>query len=102
VTCETVVAESCYLLRDHPGAAEAVIENVEKGVFLIPFQLSRSAAAVRHILRRYRDRRADFADACLIHMASELGTGEILTLDRDFEVYRWGRNKPFQPLISLR
>jgi hypothetical protein len=40
-TCEAVIAESCYLLRELPGAAATVLENVEGGVFQIPFQLSR-------------------------------------------------------------
>jgi uncharacterized protein len=101
VTCEAVIAESCYLLRRLSGAAEAVFENVARGVFLIPFQLSRSATAVRSIMRKYRDQPADFADACLIHLAEELDTGEILTLDRDFELYRWRRTRSFTLLVHL-
>jgi uncharacterized protein len=31
VTCEAVIAESCYLLRRLSGAAEAVFENVARG-----------------------------------------------------------------------
>lgn len=102
VTCEAVIAESCYLLRALKGAAEAILENVERGVFHIPFQLSQSAASVRTLLRKYRDIPADLADACLIHLADQLGTGDILTLDRDFESYRWGRNRPFHMLVNLK
>jgi predicted nucleic acid-binding protein len=101
VTCEAAIAESCYLLRGLPGAADTVLENVERGVFQIPFQLSRVAAAVRSILRKYRDLSPDFADACLIQLADELDTGDILTLDRDFELYRWRRNRPFHLLVPL-
>jgi uncharacterized protein len=100
VTCEAVIAESCYLLRRLPGAAETVIENVERGVFQIPFQLSRAAAPVRSILRKYSDL-ADFADACLIHLADEMNTEDILTLDRDFERYRWRRTRAFRVLVDL-
>ena len=32
-TCEAVIAESCYLLRGVPGAAEAILENVAAGTF---------------------------------------------------------------------
>lgn len=74
VSCEAVIAESCYLLRRLPGAAETVLENVERGVFQIPFQLSRSAAPVRSIMRKYRDVPVAFADACLIHLADELNS----------------------------
>ena len=102
VTCEAVIAESCYLLQNLPGAAEAVLKNVERGVFLIPFRLADAAAAVRRHLYKYRDVPIDLADACLIHLADELGSGDILTLDRDFEVFRWGRNRPFRLLFPLR
>jgi uncharacterized protein len=101
VTCEAVIAESCYLVRRLPGAAGTILENVERGVFQIPFQLSLSAAPVRNIMRKYRDLPVDLADACLIHLADELNTGEILTLDRDFESYRWSRIRPFRLLVEL-
>lgn len=101
VTCEAVIAESCYLLRGLPGAPEAVLENIKRGVFQIPFELSRSAGAVQSIMRKYRDLRVDFADACLIHLAEELNTGDILTLDRDFEWYRWSKTRPFHLLVEL-
>jgi predicted nucleic acid-binding protein len=98
ITCEAVIAESCYLLRKLAGAAEAVIDNVAAGIFQIPFQLSQEAAGVKQILRKYRDRQIDLADACLIRLADEFGTADILTLDRDFAVYRWGRNRAFRML----
>lgn len=101
ITCEAVIAECCYLLRDLPGAPEAVIENVAAGIFQLPFQLSREAGSVKQILRKYRDRNIDLADACLIRLADEFETAEILTLDKDFAIYRWGRNKPFRLLLSL-
>ena len=98
ITCEAVIAESCYLLRNLGGAAEAVIENIAAAIFQIPFQLSVEAAGVKQILRKYRDRKIDLADACLIRLADEFETGDILTLDGDFTVYRWSRNKPFRIL----
>ena len=101
VTCEAVIAECCYLLRNLPGAAEAVLENVTNGTFQIPFQLTRAGDAVRRLMQKYRDIPIDLADACLVHLAEELGTGDILTLDRDFEVYRWGRGKSFRLMIAL-
>lgn len=101
VTCEAVIAESCYLLRSLPGAPEAVIQNVIAGIFQIPFQLSLEAAGVMLRLRKYRDREIDLADACLIHLADLFQSGDILTLDSDFRVYRWGKNKPFRILLNL-
>ncbi len=100
VTCEAVIAETCYLLGRLPGAAETVLENVENGIFQIPFQLSRSGASVRRIMRKYSNIPASFADACLVHLADELDTGDILTLDQDFELYRWRGNRTFHNLVT--
>jgi predicted nucleic acid-binding protein len=42
----------------------------------------------------------DLADACLVDLAEELDTGDILTLDSDFHIYRWSRNRTFHVLIE--
>ncbi|HEY6445496.1 MAG TPA: PIN domain-containing protein [Acidobacteriaceae bacterium] len=100
VTCEAVISESCYLLRRVPGAKESILANVEAGVFNIGFQLVHSVAAVRGIMRKYSDQPVDFADACLIRMADELDTGDILTLDSDFRTYRWRGTRTFHLLVA--
>jgi predicted nucleic acid-binding protein len=101
ITCEAVIAESCYLLRGFPGAPEAIIDNVAAGIIQIPLQLSKEAAGVKQILRKYRDRKIDLADACLIRLADEFEAPDILTLDKDFTIYRWAKNKPFRILLDL-
>ncbi len=101
ITCEPVITEACHLLHRFRGAAEAILDNVSAGIFQIPFQLSHGCPGVRRILLKYRDHHIDLADACLIHLAEEFETGEILTRDSDFGFYRWGKNKPFHNLIPL-
>lgn len=101
VTCEAVLAESCWLLRELPAAADTVLANVERGLFGVPFRIERTAGAVRALMRRYATRPMSFADACLVHLADELGTGRILTLDADFTIYRWRRNHHFENLVPL-
>ena len=96
-----MIAESCYLLRHLQGAAEAVVANVAAGLFQVPFSLKDSPQTIGDILRKYRDGGIDFADACLIQLATDLRSADILTLDRDFEHYRWGRNNVFRMLIPL-
>jgi predicted nucleic acid-binding protein len=101
VTCEAVIAESCHLLRRQRGAPEAILENVERGVFRIPFRLDESSATVRSLIKRYSRVGMDLADACLVAMADLLETGRILTLDSDFRVYRWRRTRAFEVLVDL-
>src|SRR5438046_2676273 len=101
LACEAVLAESCQLLGHLRGAKEAVLENVEKGIFQIPFDLSSRAAEVARISMKYADASMDLADACLVDLATQSGTGRILTLDGDFKFYRWGKNRPFEILLKI-
>jgi uncharacterized protein len=100
-TCEPAVAESLYLLQKIPDAAKGILASIEDGALEIPFKLAESAVPVAKLMEKYRDTPADFADACLIHMADQLDTGDILTLDSDFKHYRWRRNRRFRMLIPL-
>jgi predicted nucleic acid-binding protein len=101
VTCEPVVTEAIYLLRMLPGAPEAILANIQDGQLGIPFHLAHGADKVLACYTKYRDTPCDFADACLIHMADQLDTGDILTLDSDFKHYRWRRTRSFRMLIPL-
>jgi predicted nucleic acid-binding protein len=100
ITCEAVIAESCYLMRRIAGAPQAILENIRVGLFQIPFDLSQSAAEVERLMHKYRSVPMDLADACLVYMANEYETGDILTLDGDFKVYRWGAKRVFQNLVN--
>jgi predicted nucleic acid-binding protein len=100
VTCEAVIAESCYLLRHHRGAADTILDNVERGAFQIPLRLDEIAGPVRALMKRYARVPMDLADGCLVALAEILGTGRILTLDSDFQIYRWRRTKRFENLID--
>jgi hypothetical protein len=101
VTCEAVVMEALHLLSRVHGAGDAILESVQRKILTVPFSLSDSISAVAELMRKYHDTPADFADACLIQMAEELGTGDILTLDSDFKHYRWRRNRSFSLLVPL-
>ena len=43
----------------------------------------------------------DLADACLLDLADQMDSGQILTLDRDFELYRWRSRRKFELLVDL-
>jgi len=73
---------------------------VERGEFEVPFNFSAGVSAVMALMRKYRDVPASFADACLVQMADQLDTGDILTLDSDFVTYRWRKTRPFEMLIA--
>jgi uncharacterized protein len=96
MTCEAVIVESIYLLRHVRGAAQAILEDVRAGTYQLSHVLSARAAEVARLMKKYAGVPMDLADACLVDLATQLGTGRILTLDRDFTIYRWGRIRPFE------
>jgi predicted nucleic acid-binding protein len=96
LTCEAVLAESFYLLRSFKSARDAILENVENGTFLTPYRVASKIKTLRRLLKKYANVPMDFADACLVDMADEYQTDRILTLDGDFHIYRWGKNRPFR------
>jgi uncharacterized protein len=98
VTREAVIAEACYLLRRLRGAPDAVLANVERGVFQVPFRLDATVGAVRVLMKRYASVPMDLADACLVHLADTLETGAILTLD-SVGLYRWRKRRSFELLV---
>lgn len=56
---------------------------------------------LERLMLKYADRPMDLADATLVRLAEREGLTTILTIDRDFEVYRIGARKTFR-LLPLR
>ena len=53
---------------------------------------------LERLMLKYADTPMDFADATLVRLAEREGLTTILTVDRDFEVYRIGGRKAFRVL----
>ncbi len=88
LTCEAVVAETCFLLARggfDPGKALALIE---RGVVQVAISLRDEITSVRALFERYDNVPASLADACLIRLAELHEPSRVLTLDSDFHVYR--------------
>ncbi|MEX0267666.1 type II toxin-antitoxin system VapC family toxin [Leptolyngbyaceae cyanobacterium UHCC 1019] len=103
VTTYPVITEACYLLlnRVNPVAQcnflETIAENMV-GVFELNSQQVRRMV---ELMRRYADLPMDMADASLVVLAESLGHGRILTVDRrDFSIYRWNHQEPFENLFE--
>jgi predicted nucleic acid-binding protein len=53
--------------------------------------------ALEELMRRYADRRMDFADATLVHLARREQLSLVFTIDHDdFETYRIDGRRPFR------
>ena len=99
LTCEAVLAETCFLLRHLPGGSRAVLELVNRGVIQTPFQLEDEVQSIMSLMSRYSDVPMSLADACLVRMAEQHAQSRVLTLDGDFLIYRKSNRRVIPVLI---
>ena len=88
LTCEAVVAETCFLLARAGFDSSRALAFVERGVVQIGMALSQQVAAVSGLYQRYGNVPASLADACLVRMSELYEPSSVLTLDSDFHIYR--------------
>jgi predicted nucleic acid-binding protein len=90
LTCEPVLAEAVYLLREHAGLpGEKVLALFERKVIDAPFSLEANAGPVAHLLEKYNDQGMQLAEACLVRMSELKHNCRVFTLDKqEFQVYR--------------
>ena len=88
LTCEAVLAETCFLLRHLPGGNQAVLELVNRGVIQPIFDLEEEVRSLIKLIQRYADVPMSLADACLVRMAEQRSQSKVFTLDQDFRIYR--------------
>ena len=101
LTCEAVVAETCFLLSRAGFDPSRALALVERGVVRIAMSLAEQVAAVRALFERYDNVPASLADACLVRMSELYEPSRVLTLDSDFMIYRRHGRKMI-PVLSPR
>lgn len=102
LTTWPVMTETCHMLASRLGieAEVAFVRSAGLGAFEI-FALDRAhLPRIEILMEKYRALPMDLADASLVILAEESGTGDILSTDaRDFGAYRWKHRKPFKNLL---
>ena len=93
LTCEAVIVETCFLLKNCYGAKDLIFELIKSGNLVMPFNLEKEIGQIEFLMKCYENIPMSLADACLVRM-SELNAGScILTLDSDFQIYRKNNNQ---------
>lgn len=87
LTCEAVLAESAF----HLQSSVNILRMLEQEALRIAFECSNNLSQLNDLAARYADRNPDLADLCLIRMSELYPRHTVLTVDKDFRVYR--RNK---------
>ena len=85
MTCEAVLAETIFQV----GSVAEVLGLVQEGFLELAFDLRENLDEVFDLAARYRDRKPDLADLCLIRMSELYEKLPVFTVDEsDFRVYR--------------
>ncbi len=88
LTCEAVVAETCFLLARAGFDPAKALALIERGVVHVAMSLGEEISTVQALFQRYDNVPASLADACLIRLSELYDPCRVLTLDGDFHVYR--------------
>ena len=94
-TVSAVIAETCFFMD--AKAKAHLLEWVGEGSLSVVEVPAAAYADLAATIRKYSDRKVDFADAALVWLAEESGMRSILTVDRqDFSTFRLKGGKRFR------
>jgi predicted nucleic acid-binding protein len=99
LSCEAVVAETCFLLKRSGFDPSLALQFIDRGVVQLPFVLQEQIGAVSSLFKRYVNVPASLADAALIRLAEINDSPLLLTTDSDFHIYR-RHGRQTIPLVS--
>lgn len=88
LTCEAVVAETCFLLARAGHDPAKALALVARGVVRVAMALGDEIGPVQVLFERYDNVPASLADACLVRMSELFDRSRVFTLDGDFHIYR--------------
>jgi hypothetical protein len=100
-TSGAVLTELFHLLGDNARDVELAWTFIRSGAVTVVPIPDRDLPDIEALMRKYRDRPMDFADATLVHLAQRESLSTIFTIDHDdFETYRVGGRKRLRILPS--
>ena len=99
LTCEAVISEACFLLKNYPDGIVTIFELLERGLIRIHFRLEDDLEAIAALMSSYKDVPVSLADACLVRMAEHVASGTIFTIDRDFRIYRKNKRQTIPTIM---
>ncbi len=95
LTCEAVLAEAAF----HLGDVGLVLEMISEELIRLDFVCNDHLAHLAALAKRYKNRKPDLADLCLIRMSELHPKHSVITVDEDFRIYRRNKREVI-PLIS--
>lgn len=97
VTTWPAFTEAMYLLGKVGGwpLQDNLWNLVADGTLVVHGTSAAEHARMQALMRQYRDRPMDLADASLVAAAETRDQRQIFTIDSDFYIYQWRDREPF-------
>jgi uncharacterized protein len=84
-TCPEALAEAAAMTAQ----PAAIVEMIQAREIILDFNLADHTDPILRLLKKYRDRQMDLADACIVRMTELTQDCRVITVDRnDFQIYR--------------
>ena len=99
LTCESVISELCFLLKNTEYGPQNTFKLLERGLIQIPFKLDTEISIIVKLMNKYKNIPMSLADACLVRMCEQIADSTICTLDSDFRIYRKEKRKVIPIII---
>ena len=99
ITTWPVITETCHMLDFSTEAQLDFLEWTYRGGLHIHHFADTNLERMISLIRKYRDRPMDLSDASLVVASELLGIRHIISIDRDFEIYRRADKKPLENIL---
>jgi predicted nucleic acid-binding protein len=101
-TCEATLSEALFLLQHVKGGTSALLALMSRGAVVPHFHLASEIQAINKLMTKYASVPMSLADACLVRMTELDARATVITLDRDFRVYRRNGRQAVPTLMPQR
>ncbi len=96
VTTIASITEVLHTLDFNRNAQIDFLEWIAQGGVQIFDIQQKDLPRIKELTEKYQDLPMDFADSCLVLLAEKTGINTIVTIDRDFTIYRINGKKTFE------
>lgn len=99
ITTVGCVTESVFLLSRSWQIQNRFLNHLASKVYTVEPLTPDDFLRIAELNEQYADLPGDFADLSLVAISERLNIAEIATLDKDFDIYRRYRTKPFNRIF---
>ena len=99
LTTWPVITETCHMLDFSVDAQLDFLEWIYRGGLRIHDLVNTDLERIIVLTRKYSDRPMDLSDASLVVTSELLDVRQVISIDRDFEIYRRADKKPLENIL---